>query len=391
MMRSLMGLVVCVLIAGCGPSAAPAPAAKAPSAAGAPPASGAPSAASAPAPAVGAAASSQSDAAYRQQVIDGARVEGQVNAAIQSAWTPDGIKQLEEAIQREFGVAIKINFTPVQNYIQRFAELSSELAADTTPSFDLNQTSDANAVMMLDQNLLEAVNWPALLPKGTPPAVVKGDNRLVVVYTDHSGLIYDPTVISEAEAPRSFKDLGNPKWRGKFMLWQYSSAYIPWIVHLGRDQTVGALRAAMQNGAVADTFANEFTRFTAKEYPMIANIGSYYYTAQLRGVPSAFTPLDLSSNADHFVVVPRKAAHPNAAKLLAAVLVGPEGQRIADAHVGYSSRYYEGSADSRLEQAARAAGFPSFVWWESPEAKAIALSPEGQEIQKEIERVLQGG
>jgi iron(III) transport system substrate-binding protein len=387
MMRGLLGLVVCVLIAGCGPSAAPAPQA-APPAAGGPSASGAPSAASAPASGAGA---SQTDAAYRQQVIDGARAEGQVNAAIQSAWTPDGIKQLEDAIQREFGVAIKINFTPVQNYIQRFAEMSSEVAADTTPSFDLNQTSDANAVMMLDQNLLEAVNWPALLPKGTPPAVVKGDNRLVVVYTDHSGLIYDPTVIPEAEAPRSFKDLANPKWRGKFMLWQYSSAYIPWVVHLGRDQTLAALRAAMQNGAVADTFANEFTRFTAKEYPMIANIGSYYYTAQLRGVPSAFTPLDLSSNADHFVVVPRKAAHPNAAKLLAAVLAGPEGQRIAEALVGYSSRYYEGSADARLEQAARAAGFPSFVWWESAEAKAIALSPEGQEIQKEIERVLQGG
>ena len=120
------------------------------------------------------------------------------------------------------------------------------------------------------------MNWAALLPNGTPPASVKGDNRLVVVYTDHSGLLYDPAVIPEAEAPRSLKDLGNPKWRGKFMLWQYSSAYIPWIVQLGREPTLAALRAAMQNGAVADTFANEFTRFTAKEYPMVANIGSYY-------------------------------------------------------------------------------------------------------------------
>ncbi len=389
MKRSLVGLVVCLLIAAaCGPSAAPAPPGGAMPAARGQPASGAPAASAPPPAGTGA---SQDDAAYRQQVIDGARTEGQVNAAIQSAWTPDGIKQLEDAIQREFGVQLKINFTPVQNYIQRFAELSSELAADATPSFDLHQTSDANAIMMLDQNLLEPVNWPALLPKGTPPAIVKGDNRLVVVYTDHSGLIYDPAAIPEAEVPRSLKDLGNPKWRGKFMLWQYPSAYIPWVVHLGREQTIAALRVAMQNGAVADTFANEFTRFTAKEYPMVANIGSYYYTAQLRGVSAAFAPLDLSANADHFVAVPRKTAHPNAAKLLAAVLVGPEGQHIAEAQVGYSSRYYNGSADSRLEDAARAAGFPSFVWWDSAEARAVALTPEGQEIQKEIERVLQGG
>src|SRR5262249_2821112 len=87
----------------------------------------------------------------------------------------------------------------------------------------------------------------------------------------------------------------------------------------------------------------------------------------------------------------KKVAHPNAAKLLAAVLVGPEGQRIAEGQVGYSSRYYEGSEDARIEQAARAAGFSSFTWMESPEAKAMALSPEGRELQREIERIIQGG
>src|SRR5436190_7383589 len=97
MKRVLVGLTVCLMIAaGCGPSAAPAPAA------GSPPAPQAP-AASSPSPAGAAAA--QDDDAYRQRVIDGARAEGQVNAAIQSAWTPDGIKQLEEAVQREYGVA----------------------------------------------------------------------------------------------------------------------------------------------------------------------------------------------------------------------------------------------------------------------------------------------
>jgi iron(III) transport system substrate-binding protein len=378
MWRGLAVLVLGLVMVGCGPAAAPAPAA-AGSAQG-------PAAAAAPAQ-----AAPGGDAAYRQQVIDGARAEGQVNVALQSAWTPEGIRALEEAVQREYGVQIKINFTPVQNYIQRYAELSSELAAGTAPSFDLHQTSDANGTLMLENDLLETVNWAALLPKGTPPEIVAGDNRLVVVLTDHSGLMYDPTVIPENEAPRSLKDLSNPKWRGKFMLMQYSSAYYPWIITLGREPTLQALRAAMQNGAVPDTYANEYTRFAAREFPMVTTVGSYVATAQKRGLSAAFTPLDVSNNSNHFVAVPRKAAHGNAAKLLAAVLVGPEGQRIADEYVGYSNRYYEGSMDNRLEQAARAAGFPSFVWWESAEARALITSPEGQEIQKEIERIFQGG
>src|SRR5215211_4591818 len=56
-------------------------------------AAGAPAAASAP----------QSDAAYRQQVIDGARREGQVNATLHTSWTPEGIARVEEAIEREYG------------------------------------------------------------------------------------------------------------------------------------------------------------------------------------------------------------------------------------------------------------------------------------------------
>jgi ABC-type Fe3+ transport system substrate-binding protein len=376
--RSLMALVMgLVVVVGCGPSVAPG---------SAPSSAAAPAAASAPGQ-----AAPTGDAAYRQQVIDAARTEGEVNVALQSAWTPEGIRALEEAVQREYGVAVKINFTPVQNYIQRFAELSSELAAGTTPSFDIHQTSDANGILMLDNDLLETVNWAALLPQGTPSGIVAGDNRLLVVLTDHSGLMYDPAVIPEAEVPRSLKDLGNPKWRGKVMLMQYPSAYFPWAIQLGREPLLQALRAAMQNGAVPDTYANEYTRFAAKEFPMVTTVGSYVATAQKRGLSAAFAPLDLSSNSNHFVAVPRRAAHGNAAKLVAAVLVSPEGQRIADEYVGYSNRFYEGSLDNRLEQAARAGGFPAFVWWDSAEARAMTTSPDGVEIQKDVERIFQGG
>jgi ABC-type Fe3+ transport system substrate-binding protein len=332
-----------------------------------------------------------SAADYRQRVIEGARAEGQVNAALQSAWTPEGIRQLEDAVEREYGVRIKINFTPVQVYPQRLAELTSELAAGLTPSFDLHQTATASALRMLDRDLLEPVDWAALLPQGTPPAIVKADNRFLVVYTDHIGLMYDPTVIPEAEVPRSIKDLANPRWRGKVVLAQYPDLYTAWLIMLGREQTLAALRAAIQNGAVTDIYANQYTRFAAKEYPLAVITSSYYFTALKRGVPAAFSALDFSYNTDHYVAVPKRAAHPNAAKLLAAVLVGPAGQRIAEEQLGISNRYYEGSVENRLEQAALAAGFPSFTWWESAEVKTLVLSAEGEELSREIDRIFKGG
>jgi hypothetical protein len=91
------------------------------------------------------------------------------------------------------------------------------------------------------------------------------------------------------------------------------------------------------------------------------------------------------------VAVARKVAHPNAARLLAATLVGPEGQRIAERQLGFGSRYYEGSGDYKIEQAALAAGFPTFSWHENPDVGEFTLSPEGLELQREIDQIFHGG
>jgi ABC-type Fe3+ transport system substrate-binding protein len=380
MKHVLMGLVACLtILLGCAPAAPPAPAPATGASTTVQPAAGAPNGAGA------------TSADGRQQVIDGARAEGVVNAVIQSTWTPDGLRQLEDAVQREYGVAIKINFTPVGNYPQRLGELASELGAGATPSFDLYQSADATSLVMLQQDLLEAVDWTPLLPQGTPPAIVQGDNRLLVVYTDHTGLMYDPTVIPESEVPRSLKDLSNPRWRGRVMMYQYTSSYLPYVVRLGKEPTFTALRGAVQNGAVPDIFANEFTRFVAKEYPLVTVAGSFYHAARLRGVPAAFTSLDFSYNTDHHLMVAKKVAHPNAAKLLAAVLVGPEGQRIAEAQIGIGNQNYEGSLDHQLEAAALAAGFPTFHWWDNQEVRDLSLSPEGMDLQREMEQIFKGG
>src|SRR5207248_6410861 len=134
--------------------------------------------------------------------------------------------------------------------------------------------------------------------------------------------------IPDAEVPRSIKDLGQPRWRGKVMLFISPTVYWPWVIRLGRDETYAALRALIQNGAVADTYPNQLTRFAAREYSLATTGVTFQQIAQARGIPSRFTPIDFSANTDHYAFVAQRAAHPNAAKLLAAVLAGPEGQRL---------------------------------------------------------------
>src|SRR5918912_311528 len=133
MQRRMLWTIVSVMLAlACGPGGgASVPAGSAPATGNAP-------AVSAPA----------ADAAYRQQVVDAARAEGEVNATIQTTFTPDTIQRLEDAIYREYGVRLKINFAPVGNYPQRAGELFGELGANTRPSYDLYQSSDATSAIM---------------------------------------------------------------------------------------------------------------------------------------------------------------------------------------------------------------------------------------------------
>jgi iron(III) transport system substrate-binding protein len=366
------------LLAACGSSAAPAPGA------------GAPSAGSAPAPA--AAPAPQNDAAaYRQRVIDSARAEGEVNILLSSIWTPETLKLLEDAVERDYGVRLKINRTPSTNYGAHAAQLLSEQQAGATPSYDLHQSSDNSSAILMQADALEPVDWAALLPAGTPPEVVQGDNRLLVTYTSFNGIMYDPAVVPASDVPRSLRDLANPRWHGKVMLASSPDIHMPYVYKWGREPALAALRGVIQYGTTTGTFFDQQNRYAAKEVAMIHVSSIIYASARQRGMPGEFTLLDFADTTSHQLSVPRRAAHPNAAKLLAAVITGPEGQRISAEYIGAGNRYYSGSWEQKLVEQANAAGLPTFSWLGEPGALDFLLSPAGEDVKREINTILQGG
>jgi hypothetical protein len=101
--------------------------------------------------------------------------------------------------------------------------------------------------------------------------------------------------------------------------------------------------------------------------------------------------LDFATDQAHHMSVPRRAAHPNAAKLIMAIIAGPEGQRLAAEYIGAGNRYYSGSSEHRLAERAKAMGLPGFSWWSEPGALDFLLSPAGEEVKRELSQILQGG
>ncbi len=360
------GLVLAMAVAACAAPAAP-PAAWAP--------------ASAPA----------SSISYRDQVIAAARAEGEINILLSSIWTEEAIEEVLAAVEREYGVRLKVNRTPSTNYAAHAQTLISELNASASPSYDFQQSSDTSSAVLLQADAIEPVDWAALLPAGTPPGVIQGDGRLLVTYTAFNGLMYDPAVVPEQAVPRSLRDLADPRWRGKVAIAAQPDLHLHYVVKWGRDETVAALRAIMQNGAVAGTFFEQLTRYTAKEVAMIQVSTLIYASARLQGVPGQFALLDYAIDSAHHMFVPRRAPHGNAAKLFAAVIAGPEGQRIAAKYIGAGNRYYGGSTEHQLLEQARAAGVPEFAWWSEPGGMDFLLSPQAEDLRREILTIFRGG
>lgn len=275
------------------------------------------------------------------QLIEKAKREGVVDAALPASLTERGARAVAEGIRQKYGVDLKINYTPSQVYAQISAQAVTEHKTGVPPSYDLVVGDDSAIFPMARAGALEQVDWLALLPAGTPKETIVYEKRALVVFTAFAGLLYDPKKISAKEAPSSLRQLADPKWKGKVIVSSYPTTWLRQLRHLGREESLSQIKAIMKNGAMVQTWPAAFTRFTAGEYPMVAMISdTFYYAAKKRGISAAFKPHEIPALGQHCVGVRTGAKHPNAAKLLAAFLAGPEAVRIWQEVASNVNAYY---------------------------------------------------
>ena len=324
------------------------------------------------------------------QVVEGARKEGEVDAVLPSSLTPDGVGKIEKAIGTKYRVNLKINYTPARSYPQLTSQAISEFRAKVTPSYDIHVSSDSNMYDATQGGVLEKTDWLPLLPEGTPPKVVQFSGQSVAVYTGHVGLLYHPQVISSGEAPASLSDLGNAKWKGKFVVFPYTDLYTAYAILYGKTRIITDLKALMNNGAVVDLYPSAFRRFTLGEYPMILITSAFYSQAEKKSIPARFKSLDFAYMTIHQLGVRKNARHPNAAKLLIAFMSGPEAHRIWEGEVGNGNAFYPDSYEHKLALEAQKAGLKSFRWAEWPGALEFIGSKASDDLAKEMGTILRG-
>jgi iron(III) transport system substrate-binding protein len=306
-----------VLLAACGGSAS-APAASGSSAAAASPAGSA--AAKTSAAGSGAAGQRWEPNAEVQKIYEAAKSEGAMEV-----WTtmePAQTSVVFKAFTTDFpGISPKAFQIRIEDALSRYM---AEMSANGKTTADAIEGNLPGAKVLVDRKIVEPFDWPSL---GVPANRNFGEWWGLTWYQNASALTYNTDMLKANELPKSWAELGDPKWKNKLILEYRAFPILSLYPFFGEDQTVELIRKIKANNPIIiQGQSTVLEAGLAGQAPVMIGPPSYRIPQEKKkGAPVAFVP-DLEAGVRAVGMMVGKGAHPNAARLYAWWMASPQGQ-----------------------------------------------------------------
>lgn len=226
------------------------------------------------------------------------------------------------------GIEVEVHRNGSQRVLQRFMQ-------ETTAGIknaDIVHTSDAGHFELLkDKNLLLKFTPQAVA--GFPDGFKDKAGFYYGMRATLSVIAHNPKIISDKDAPKTWKDLLNPKWSGKLVTAHpgYSGIIMTHILALVNAYGWEYFRDLAKNKLHLVQSANDPAGVVASgERPVGVNGAEYFYYKMLKQgnplkiiYPKEGVPLVVSP-----VAIVKDAPHPNAAKLFTEFIFSKESQQL---------------------------------------------------------------
>jgi iron(III) transport system substrate-binding protein len=265
--------------------------------------------------------------AQDSQLVQAARKEGKV------VWHTSLALPSSTAISHYFqnkykGIEVEVHRNGSQRVLQRFMQ---ETAAGIKNA-DIVHTSDAGHFELLkDKNLL--LKFTPYAVAGFPDGFKDKAGFYYGMRATLSVMAYNPRIVSDKDAPQTWKDLLNPRWSGKLVTAHpgYSGIIMTHILALVNVYGWEYFRDLAKNKLHLVQSANDPAGVVASgERPVGVNGAEYFYYKMLKQgnplkmiYPKEGVPLVVSP-----VAIAKDAPHPNAAKLFTEFIFSKESQQL---------------------------------------------------------------
>jgi ABC-type Fe3+ transport system substrate-binding protein len=278
-----------------------------------------------------AASRAQADDAYQPdpRLIEAAKKEGQV--LLYTTHIVDQIvRPLIKGFQAHVG-GIDVKYVRADG-LQLVTRLINEARAGRVQSDVWSMVEGVGPVLQGGY----AAEFDVANASGLPPALADPKKRWVAANLSIRSMAYNTTLVPQAQAPRSYRDLLDPRWKGK-MVWNPKSMTGAWgfiatvIRHMGERDGMAYLQALAKQDIVPLPIAIRavLDRVIAGEYAIGLEMNnSHAAISAALGAPVKWVPLDPVTETLQVSGVSANAPHPNAAKLFIDFMVSRAGQNI---------------------------------------------------------------
>ncbi len=289
-------------------------------------------------------------AAPVDDLIAAAKKEGVIEFYGPSSLTQPGAQALMAALNKKYGLNIKMNYNPSTAMTRDVAQVVGLAATGVPPEWDLMVVTDAHHATLWFKKLHQVYNYRAL---GLDPEAIEYDSGAVSFANQFVLPAYNQKLVSAKDVPQKWEDLLDPKWKGKLGVATATHhlarlAVGPW----GEEKTTNFVKALTKQDLMLGRMGEIYSRLLLGEILVAVSLSD----SELKAKTNKAAPIVHAAKVTPVVSpaylagVPKGAKHPNAGHLFAAFLTTAEGQRLWDNYAGQTSVFVPGTSAHKFAQ-----------------------------------------